>query len=120
VIDARSVRFGMREFKVAGGKFLLNGKPIFLRGLRRRLHLSEHDLPAREKSEFHRRLSIAREYGFNYVRHHSWTPPEEYLEAADELGMMLQPNFPSPIVGTSPPRRKPNAPLSNSGKPSSG
>jgi hypothetical protein len=94
VIDARSVRFGMREFKVAGGKFLLNGKPIFLRGYGDDCIFPNTICPPADKSEFHRRLSLAREYGFNYVRHHSWTPPEEYLEAADELGMMLQPEFP--------------------------
>src|SRR5439155_19600594 len=94
VIDTRSVRFGMREFKVAGGKFLLNGKPIFLRGYGDDAIFPNTICPPVEKSEFHRRLSIAREYGFNYVRHHSWTPPEEYFEAADELGMMLQPEFP--------------------------
>lgn len=94
VIDARSVRFGMREFKVAGGKFLLNGKPIFLRGYGDDCIFPNTICPPADKSEFRRRLSVAREYGFNYVRHHSWIPPEEYLEAADELGMMLQPEFP--------------------------
>jgi hypothetical protein len=94
VIDTRSVRFGMREFKVAGGKFLLNGKPIFLRGYGDDCIFPNTICPPADKSEFHRRLSLAREYGFNYVRHHSWTPPEEYLEAADELGLMLQPEFP--------------------------
>src|SRR6185503_1607617 len=92
--DARSLRFGMREFKVAGGKFWLNGKPIFLRGYGDDCIFPSTICPPSDKREFHRRLSIAREYGFNYVRHHSWTPPEEYFEAADELGMMLQPEFP--------------------------
>ena len=47
-----------------------------------------------DKAALRARLARAREYGFNFVRHHSWTPPEDYLEAADELGMMLQPEFP--------------------------
>jgi beta-galactosidase len=94
VIDVRSVRFGMREFKVADGRFLLNGRPIFLRGYGDDCIFPNTICPPADKSEFRRRLSMAREYGFNYVRHHSWTPPEEYLEAADELGMMLQPEFP--------------------------
>ena len=93
-LDARLVRFGMREFKVAGGQFLLNGKPIFLRGYGDDCIFPNTICPPSDKSEFHRRLSVARDYGFNYVRHHSWTPPEEYLQAADELGMMLQPEFP--------------------------
>jgi hypothetical protein len=94
VIDTLSVRFGMREFKVAGGKFLLNGKPIFLRGYGDDCIFPDTICPPADKGEFRRRLSLARDYGFNYVRHHSWTPPEEYLEAADDLGMMLQPEFP--------------------------
>src|SRR5437867_3885270 len=61
VIDTRSVRFGMREFKVAGGKFLLNGKPIFLRGYGDDAIFPNTICPPVEKSEFHRRLSIARE-----------------------------------------------------------
>ena len=93
-IDERAVRFGMREFKVAGGQFLLNGQPIFLRGYGDDCIFPNTICPPSDKSAFRHRLSVAREYGFNYVRHHSWTPPEEYLAAADELGMMLQPEFP--------------------------
>ncbi len=94
LIDVRSLRFGMREFKVAGGKFLLNGQPIFLRGYGDDCIFPNTLCPPADQAELHRRLSRARDYGFNYVRHHSWTPPEEYLDAADELGMMLQPEFP--------------------------
>jgi hypothetical protein len=93
-MDERAVRFGMREFKVAGGKFLLNGQPTFLRGYGDdAIFPNTICLPA-DKEELRARLARAREYGFNFVRHHSWTPPEAYLEAADELGMMLQPEFP--------------------------
>jgi len=94
VIDARSIRFGMREFKVEAGNFLLNGKPIFLRGYGDDCIFPNTICPPTETSEFRTHLSRAREYGFNYVRHHSWIPPKEYLDAADELGMMLQPEFP--------------------------
>jgi beta-galactosidase len=94
VIDTQSVRFGMREFKVADGKFLLNGQPIFLRGYGDDCIFPNTISPSTDKRELYQRLSRAREYGFNYVRHHSWMPPEEYLDVADELGMMLQPEFP--------------------------
>ncbi|MCC6235746.1 MAG: hypothetical protein IT580_24125, partial [Verrucomicrobiales bacterium] len=93
-LDTRTVRFGMRELKTEGGRFLLNGRPIFLRGYGDDCIFPNTICPPTDKEEFRRRLSIARDYGFNYVRHHSWTPPEEYFEAADELGMMLQPEFP--------------------------
>jgi hypothetical protein len=94
VMDEKTVRFGMREFKVAGRQFLLNGRPIFLRGYGDDCIFPNTICPSSDKEELRARLARAREYGFNFVRHHSWTPPEAYLEAADELGMMLQPEFP--------------------------
>jgi beta-galactosidase len=93
-LDQRTVKFGMREFKVAGGKFLLNGEPIFLRGYGDDCIFPNSIGPPVDKNELRARLALARDYGFNFVRHHSWMPPEGYLEAADELGMMLQPEFP--------------------------
>ncbi len=93
-IDTRSVRFGMREFRVVDGRFLLNGQPIFLRGYGDDAIFPNTIAPPADKDEFRARLARAREFGFNFVRHHSWTPPEAYLEAADELGIMLQPEFP--------------------------
>ncbi|GEM_PF-397386 len=93
-IDTRTVRFGMREFQIVGGKFLLNGKPIFLRGYGDDCIFPNSICPPADKASLRQRLAAAREYGFNYVRHHSWIPTEEYLDAADELGMMLQPEFP--------------------------
>lgn len=94
LLETRSVRFGMREFHVTDGKFFLNGQPIFLRGYGDDCIFPNTLCPPADKTELSRRLAAARDYGFNYVRHHSWTPPEEYLDAADELGMMLQPEFP--------------------------
>ena len=50
--------------------------------------------PPMDKKAWLRHLGIAAAYGFNYVRFHSWTPPEAAFEAADELGMYLQPEIP--------------------------
>ena len=93
-LDAVSTRFGMRELTVENGRFLLNGKPVFLRGYGDDCIYPNTVAPPADREEFRRRLSVARDYGFNYVRHHSWFPPEEYFDAADELGMMVQPEFP--------------------------
>jgi hypothetical protein len=94
ILDERPVRFGMREFKVTGGRFVLNGQPIFLRGYGDDCIFPTTICPPADKASVRARLERARDYGFNFVRHHSWTPPENYLEAADELGMMIQPEFP--------------------------
>src|SRR5699024_11691514 len=35
-----------------------------------------------------------KDYGINYVRFHSWTPPQACFEAADITGIYLQPELP--------------------------
>jgi hypothetical protein len=94
VLDERSIRFGMREFQTEGRQFLLNHQPIFLRGYGDDCIFPNTICPPPDKAFLRTRLALGRDYGFNFVRHHSWTPPEAYLDAADELGMMLQIEFP--------------------------
>ncbi len=80
----------MREIKVDGRKILLNGNPVYLLGYGDECIFPATITPSLDREEYRRRLSIARAHGFNYVRHHTHVPVEEYLEIADELGMMLQ------------------------------
>lgn len=94
LLDTVSDRFGMRELAVDGSQFLLNGKPIFLRGGGDDCVFPNTIAPPADKGVYLARLRTAKDYGFNYVRCHSWIPPKEYLDAADELGMMIQPEFP--------------------------
>jgi hypothetical protein len=93
-LDEKRVRFGMREFKVEGGKFLLNGRPISLRGYGDDCIYPNTIAPPTDPNEYRRRFRIVKDFGFNYARHHSWTPVPEYLDVADEMGIMLQPEFP--------------------------
>ncbi|MHB9037688.1 MAG: glycoside hydrolase family 2 protein [Armatimonadota bacterium] len=93
-LDSSSDRFGLRELKVRGSQFLLNGKPIFLRGYGDDCIYPNTVAPPADKKEYYHRFKIAKEYGFNFVRHHSWFPLDEYFDVADELGIMLQPEFP--------------------------
>ena len=39
-------------------------------------------------------LQLRKNYGFNGVRHHSMIPTESYFAAADEVGMLIQPELP--------------------------
>jgi len=93
-LDEKRVRFGMREFRVEGGKFLLNGRPIFLRGYGDDCIYPNTIAPPADQEEYRRRFRIVKDFGFNYARHHSWTPVPEYLDVADEMGILLQPEFP--------------------------
>src|ERR1017187_4966944 len=46
------------------------------------------------KEVYRRKLQAAKNYGFNFVRHHSHILPPEYYEAADEVGMLVSPELP--------------------------
>ncbi len=93
--DARSVRFGMRDFKRDGQRLAINGRTVFLRG---RLDCANYPLtgyPPMDRDGWRRILGILRAWGLNHVRFHSWCPPGAAFEAADELGFYLQPELPN-------------------------
>jgi len=93
--DERYVNFGMRDFKREGNRLTVNGRPVFLRG---RIDCCNYPLtgyPPMDKAGWVRVLSIAREWGINHFRFHSWCPPEAAFEAADELGVYFQAELPN-------------------------
>lgn len=97
--DATSVNFGMRDFKADRNLLKINGKTIFLRG---RLDCANYPLtgyPPMDKAEWIRIFTITKAWGINHYRFHSWCPPEEAFQAADELGIYLQPEIPSKRSG---------------------
>jgi len=88
--DLRS-RFGMRELTVGSdGFFHLNGKRIFLKGA----HYQSTEpltLAFPHNLEMARRVvEIAKEGGFNFMRHQGRPIAPSILDAADELGILLQ------------------------------
>ena len=94
VIQTRHERFGVRKFEVRGKAFYLNGKPFYVRGFG-----DDHVYPITgitpPDRDLHRaHLAKARAAGFNFVRLHTHTELPEYYEAADELGIMIQPELP--------------------------
>lgn len=90
--DGESVRFGHTTIRTLQQKMvLLNEKPIYLRGYIRGVVAHEHpnmtggtDYEAAVKN-----IKQAKKYGFNIVRFHSTIPSDDFLRAADELGMLV-------------------------------
>jgi len=79
-------RFGFRTFEARGDKFYLNGKPIFLRG--NPINPPGRELPdaALHNPEFIRGyIKLLKSANVNMIR----TEPQDWLDACDELGMML-------------------------------
>lgn len=94
VLDAVKTRFGFRELVIAGVRILLNGKPLFLRGYGDDAIYPETMAAPSYEAVYRRKIAIAKEYGFNHVRHHSHFLPPEYYDVCDELGMLVSPELP--------------------------
>ena len=93
-VDGWIERFGVRKWEVRGGDFFLNNKRYFVRGYGDDFiyPLTLISPPSRAAHREH--LQKAKSYGFGYVRHHTHCEIPEFYEAADELGIMIQPELP--------------------------
>ncbi|SFD55593.1 Glycosyl hydrolases family 2, TIM barrel domain [Chitinophaga sp. CF118] len=93
--DEIQVQFGMREFKADGKRFTINGRPVFLRGTVENCVFPLTGYPPMDEKEWLRIFRIAKSFGLNHMRFHSWCPPEAAFSAADKAGFYLQPEGPS-------------------------
>ncbi|HUI65663.1 MAG TPA: glycoside hydrolase family 2 TIM barrel-domain containing protein [Bacteroidota bacterium] len=93
--DCLVTRFGMREFRVDGGDFLLNGQRIFLRGGNIAFHrfLSDADrqrLPWDMAWVKKLLIEIPKAHNFNFFRNHIGQLYNRWYDVADEGGMLIQ------------------------------
>jgi beta-galactosidase len=89
--DRKTVSFGFSRIKAAGREFKLNGRTIYLRGTHHGGDFPLTGYPPTEKAYWLKIFRINKDWGINHVRFHSFCPPEAAFEAADELGIYLQP-----------------------------
>ena len=87
-------RIGFRKIEVAGPEILLNGRPMFLKGIS--LHEEKPDGDGRAWSEAHARrlLGWVKELGANFVRLAHYPHNENMLRVADELGLLVWSEIP--------------------------
>jgi len=90
IINEKDIVFGMREFKVDGKRFAINGRPVYLRGTLECSIFPLTGYPPTDVDSWKRILKIVQNHGLNHMRFHSWCPPEAAFTAADELGVYLQ------------------------------
>ena len=101
-----------KDFHIEGQHFYANGHQIFLRGKHDAcvwpltghvaMDVGKHDAcvwpltghVAMDVQSWKDYLGTCSAYGLNHVRFHSWCPPEAAFVAADELGIILQPELP--------------------------
>lgn len=94
IYDSQIVNFGLRDFKTKGTQFAINDNIIFLRGKHDACVFPLTGHVAMDVDAWRKYFQIAKEYGINHYRFHSWCPPKACFEAADIEGIYLQPELP--------------------------
>jgi hypothetical protein len=100
--DHSETRFGLRELSVEDGYFHLNRKRVFIKGV---LHCSTYPTtlaypPTREFA--YKEVQMIKEAGFNFSRLCLEPSTAPFLDAADELGLILQAEPPLSQMEDSP------------------
>lgn len=86
-------RVGFREIRAEGGEILLNGEPVYLKGVC--VHEDDAALGrVASEADLRRRFAHARELGCNFLRLAHYPHHERTAELADELGFMLWAEIP--------------------------
>ena len=89
-------QFGVRRLRAEGTGLFLNGKPYYLRGVCEHCYYPLTIHPETDPEYYRMIVRKFKELGFNFIRFHTYVPHEAYLQAADELGMLIQiesPNY---------------------------
>jgi len=94
VLEPVTVMFGIREFGSPGDRYLtLNNHRIFLRGETNCCVFPEKGHMPMDTDSWKEIFKIYKSYGVNCVRFHSHCPPDAAFLAADEAGVMVQPEL---------------------------
>ena len=92
--DTSTDRVGFRTVRRAGGQILLNGRPVFLRGI----SMHEETLlgagVATDRADAEASFALAKQLGANFVRLAHYPHNEHTVRLADELGLMLWSEIP--------------------------
>ncbi|MDA6864995.1 hypothetical protein OSL55_28750, partial [Escherichia coli] len=80
--DKQTRTFGMREFKIDGKMFYVNGRLTQLRGTVENCDFPLTGYAPMDEESWERVFRICRSYGLNHMRFHSFCPPEVAFAAA--------------------------------------
>ena len=106
--DTAETRFGMRSFRFdqATGRAILNGKPYFMRGTNVCAYRFFEDAERGDKpwrAQWVRQLHEKfKSMHWNSIRYCIGFPPEQWYDIADEVGFLIQDEFPIWLLGKAP------------------
>ena len=90
MLDSITQDFGLRTIVREGIGLKLNGRPILLRGLCDHYCFPMTCTAPLDIESYRHNIRKYKQLGFNWIRCHTWIPSEEYMQAADELGITFQ------------------------------
>jgi len=92
--DTVSDQIGFRSVEVRGANILLNGKPIFLRGISMHEEAPFRDGRAFSKEDAQTLLGWVKELGCNFVRLAHYPHNENEIRLADRIGLLVWSEIP--------------------------
>jgi len=87
--------FGIRRLTVDGVHLRLNGELICMRGICEHGYFPLTAHPCRDITYYRNIIRTLKRLGFNFIRFHTHIPMPEYMQAADELGMVMHVESPN-------------------------
>jgi hypothetical protein len=89
VMDEVHSYAGLRSVSLEGGRFLLNGRPYYLRMALEQGYWPETHLAAPSDEALRREVELTRELGFNGLRIHQKVEDPRFLYWCDRLGLLV-------------------------------
>jgi len=93
--DELKSRFAFRTIEADGTRFLVNGRPVMMRGEASGFMFPLTGYPPMDVESWKKVFKAYKDFGLNLMRCHAFTPPRAAFEAADEMGFYLQPELPN-------------------------
>ena len=88
VLQHTNLKIGFRSSEIKDGQLLVNGQPIYLKGVNLHEH-NEHTGHVVDKATMRRDIELMKKFNVNAVRTSHYPQPEYWYELCDEYGIYL-------------------------------
>jgi beta-galactosidase/beta-glucuronidase len=94
-VDRAASYCGLREIELSRGALILNGEPLYLRGVLDQGYFPEGWYAAASDADLRRDVELTKALGFNCARKHQKLEDPRWLHWADRLGLLVWDEMPS-------------------------